>query len=329
MDLEKKVKETYDLIYKKKFGILFIRSFVIAFRISTQSARLTTTEAEVGLEFSKTTTSENLPKNEVVQETLREAINSTTFNVTFIPNTINIINSPLTTTAPSTNSSITAITANTTTTPTTPTTVESTIRRRLTFRTEETFTTDLLNLSSTAFRNRAALLKSNLEPFYRNVFPSLRNFTVISFSNGSIVNNIDLKFATASAPNETQIVDVLVKAVSNITVFVIDKGSIVVDVTYPENAKGFRASSQDETSITLQWNKINNKISFVLQFNGTETFISAPEGDGPVNYTVSSLSPGTNYTFTLFSVFDNIRSRGVQLTAATASKNAYASIFYI
>lgn len=73
-----------------------------------------------------------------------------------------LADSPLTTTAPSTNSSITAITANTTTTPTTPTTVESTIRRRLTFRTAETFTTDLLNLSSTAFRNRAALLKSNV-----------------------------------------------------------------------------------------------------------------------------------------------------------------------
>ncbi|XP_027894837.1 uncharacterized protein LOC114157866 [Xiphophorus couchianus] len=230
--------------------------------------------------------------------------------------------SPLTTTAPSTNSSITAITANTTTTPTTPTTVESTIRRRLTFRTAETFTTDLLNLSSTAFRNRAALLKSNLEPFCRNEFPSLRNFTVISFSNGSIVNNIDLEFATASAPNNTKIVDVLVKAVSNITVFVIDKGSIVVDVTYPENAKAFKASNQDETSITLQWNEINNNISFILQFNGRETSIRAPDGDGPVNHTVSSLSPGTKYTFTLFSVFNNIRSSGVQLAAATAPINA-------
>ncbi|XP_032439881.1 deleted in malignant brain tumors 1 protein-like [Xiphophorus hellerii] len=99
-------------------------------------------------------------------------------------------------------------------------------------------------------------------------------------------------------------------------------GVNVTAATNPENADGFKASSQDETSITLQWNKGNNKISFVLQFNGTETFISAPEGDGPVNYTVSSLSPGTKYTFTLFSVFDNTRSRGVQLTAATTPENA-------
>ncbi|XP_023202454.1 uncharacterized protein LOC111611064 [Xiphophorus maculatus] len=149
-----------------------------------------------------------------------------------------------------------------------------------------------------------------------------RPIQAVKIHNGSIVNNIDLEFATASAPNNTQIVDVLVKAVSNITVFVIDKGSIVVDVTYPENANDFKASSQDETSITLQWNKINNNISFVLQFNGTETSISAPNGYGPVNHTVSSLSPGTKYTFTLFSVFNNIRSSGVQLAAATAPKNA-------
>uniref|UniRef100_A0A087Y4G8 SEA domain-containing protein n=1 Tax=Poecilia formosa TaxID=48698 RepID=A0A087Y4G8_POEFO len=181
--------------------------------------------------FNKTTSTDNLPKNEVVQETLLEAMNSTSLNITFVPGSIKIKYSPLTTTAPSTNSSITAITATPTTT--TPTTVESSITRRLTFRTtEETFTADLLNLSSTAFRNRTALLKSNLEPLYKNMFPSLCSFTVISFSNGSIVNNINLEFATASAPNKTQIVNVLVQAVSNITVFIIDTDSVVVDVTY-------------------------------------------------------------------------------------------------
>ena len=85
----------------------------------------------------------------------------------------------------------------------------------------------------------------------------------------------------------------------------------------PTNAISFRPSGQNETSITLQWNKVNNNISFVLQFNGTETSISAPHGDGPVTHTVSSLSAGTKYTFTLFSVFENVRSSGEQLTAVT------------
>ncbi|MED6240451.1 hypothetical protein ATANTOWER_021338, partial [Ataeniobius toweri] len=89
----------------------------------------------------------------------------------------------------------------------------------------------------------------------------------------------------------------------------------------PENTKGFRPSSQNKTSITLQWNKVNNNTSFVLQFNGTETFISSPDGDGPVTHTVSSLIAGTRYTFTLFSVFENIRSSGVSIAAVTVPQN--------
>ncbi|XP_061601699.1 uncharacterized protein LOC133463927 isoform X2 [Cololabis saira] len=92
-------------------------------------------------------------------------------------------------------------------------------------------------------------------------------------------------------------------------------------VTAPLNAKGFRSSDHNETSITLQWTKINSNISFVLQFNGTETNISAPDGDGPVTHTVSSLTAQTQYTFTLFSVFENLRSTGVNITAATAPQN--------
>ncbi|XP_041840352.1 uncharacterized protein LOC121639258 [Melanotaenia boesemani] len=86
----------------------------------------------------------------------------------------------------------------------------------------------------------------------------------------------------------------------------------------------FRAAAQNETSITLQWSKVNNNVSFVLQFNGLETNITAPDGDGPVTYTVSSLTAGTEYTFTLFYVFENIRSSGEQLTAVTAPLNAFS-----
>ncbi|XP_014832985.1 PREDICTED: receptor-type tyrosine-protein phosphatase H [Poecilia mexicana] len=90
----------------------------------------------------------------------------------------------------------------------------------------------------------------------------------------------------------------------------------------PPNAGGFRPSTQDESSISLQWNKINNSTSFVLQFNGTETNIRAADGDGPVTHTVSSLTAGTRYTFILFSVLDGVRSSGVELTTATVPQNA-------
>ncbi|XP_036072588.1 uncharacterized protein LOC112156145 isoform X3 [Oryzias melastigma] len=94
-------------------------------------------------------------------------------------------------------------------------------------------------------------------------------------------------------------------------------GQQLTAVTAPQNAKSFKASTQNETSITLQWDKVNNNVSFVLQFNGTETNIRAPAGDGVVNHTVSSLTARTKYTFTLFSVFENVRSSGVNITAAT------------
>ncbi|MEQ2307211.1 hypothetical protein AMECASPLE_016070, partial [Ameca splendens] len=98
-------------------------------------------------------------------------------------------------------------------------------------------------------------------------------------------------------------------------------GEQLTAVTAPLNAEGLTKLREDETSITLQWNKVNNDTSFVLQFNGRETFISSPDGDGPVTYTVSSLTAGTRYTFTLFSVFENVRSSGVSITTVTAPKN--------
>ncbi|XP_026208824.1 uncharacterized protein LOC113157498 isoform X3 [Anabas testudineus] len=99
-------------------------------------------------------------------------------------------------------------------------------------------------------------------------------------------------------------------------------GVTITAVTAPPNAGNLRATGQTETSISLQWNPVNNNVSFVLQFNGTETNISAPDGGGPVTQTVSSLTAGTEYTFTLFSVFENVRSSGVTITAVTAPPNA-------
>ncbi|CAK6982508.1 tenascin-like, partial [Scomber scombrus] len=101
-------------------------------------------------------------------------------------------------------------------------------------------------------------------------------------------------------------------------------GVNIIAITAPQNAQAFKSTGQDETSITLQWNKVNDTGSFILQFNGAEINITAPDGDGAVTHTVSSLTAGTKYTFTLFSVFENIRSSGVNITAVTAPQNAQA-----
>nr|XP_046236803.1 tenascin-N-like isoform X12 [Scatophagus argus] len=99
-------------------------------------------------------------------------------------------------------------------------------------------------------------------------------------------------------------------------------GVNIIAVTAPPNAENFRPTGQDESSITLQWDKVNSNVSFILQYNGAEINISAPDGDGPVTHTVSSLAAGTQYTFTLFSVFESVRSSGVNAVAVTAPPNA-------
>ncbi|MEQ2267425.1 hypothetical protein XENORESO_005871, partial [Xenotaenia resolanae] len=82
--------------------------------------------------------------------------------------------------------------------------------------------------------------------------------------------------------------------------------------------QNFHSEHQDKMRpASLWWFKVNNNTSFVLQYNGTETNISAPDGDRPVTHTVSSLTAGTRYTFTLFSVIGNVRDSGEQLTAVT------------
>ncbi|XP_014834221.1 PREDICTED: mucin-5AC-like [Poecilia mexicana] len=224
------------------------------------------TQAEVGVEFNKTTPATTIPKAEEVQATLKEAVNNPniTLNVTFDAASIEIIRVPATApptvsttvlqnttittngtaanittvaatmkpgTSAASNATTKTLTTVTTTTTTKTTTAVQTIRQ-LTFRSPgETFTTDLLDSTSTAFKNRATLLKSTLEPYYKRSFSSFSDLTVKSFRNGSIINEMELRFASASPPTGSEIAQVLVNAASNITAFTVDTTSIFVDGT--------------------------------------------------------------------------------------------------
>ncbi|XP_027894676.1 integumentary mucin C.1-like [Xiphophorus couchianus] len=284
--LEVKVIAVYDIIYRSRYGILFIRSFIISFKPAFTRFRMNGTQAEVGVEFNKSTPAETIPKAEDVQATLKEAVNNpnSTLNVTFDVNSIQIISVPATsapivlqntttttnetaanittgvatttpgtstasnattttngtaanittgvaTTKPGTSTASNATTTAVTTITTKTTTVVQTVRQ-LTFRSPgETFTTDLLDSTSTAFKNRASLLKSTLEPFYKQSFSSFSDLTVKSFRSGSIINEMELRFVSASAPTGSEIAQVLVKVASNITAFTVDAASIFVDGT--------------------------------------------------------------------------------------------------
>lgn len=87
-------------------------------------------------------------------------------------------------------------------------------------------------------------------------------------------------------------------------------------ISAPAKNTFFYAVSQTETSITLQWNNVRNR-SYIVQFDGEQILIPASEGTGPVNYVVSNLNAGTRYTFSLFTVLENVSSSGVTVTAVT------------
>ncbi|KAM6898595.1 receptor-type tyrosine-protein phosphatase H-like [Lycodopsis pacificus] len=92
--------------------------------------------------------------------------------------------------------------------------------------------------------------------------------------------------------------------------------------TAPLNAGGFKSVAQSETSITLQWNKVKDILDYTLLHSGGEINVAAPEGQEPVTHTITGLTNMTQYDFTLFTVFENIKSSGVNITAFTAPLNA-------
>ena len=83
----------------------------------------------------------------------------------------------------------------------------------------------------------------------------------------------------------------------------------------PRNSGEFKSVGQTETSITLQWAKVDDILNYTLLFNGTET--NVPGSEGNVTHTISDLTSATEYNFTLYTVHENIRSSGVNISAFT------------
>ncbi|XP_029931952.1 uncharacterized protein YBL113C-like isoform X2 [Myripristis murdjan] len=235
-------------------------------RARRQARTTVDTEAEVEAVFNRSASVQELPQASEVTEVVRQDVANTSitsqFNISLDASSITVTKDINTTanattpaaptpvanattpvatnattpvatnaTTPVANATTPVATNATTAAATTPaTTTEALIVKRLSFKTDETFTSDLLDTSSTAFTDRATLLKTQLEPFYKAAFTAFRFLTAQSFSNGSIVNNVALSFG-GSAPNASAVGEVLVNAASNITAFKIDTSSITVDGT--------------------------------------------------------------------------------------------------
>ncbi|XP_040923291.1 receptor-type tyrosine-protein phosphatase H-like isoform X12 [Toxotes jaculatrix] len=110
-----------------------------------------------------------------------------------------------------------------------------------------------------------------------------------------------------------------------ITVFegVNSTGHTFTAVTAPRDTEVFKSVGQSETSITLQWKKVDNILKYALKFNGVtrEINVTATTGDNLMNHTISNLTSATEYNFTLFAEFENVRSSGVYHIAATVPEN--------
>ncbi|XP_062415949.1 receptor-type tyrosine-protein phosphatase H-like isoform X3 [Pungitius pungitius] len=94
-------------------------------------------------------------------------------------------------------------------------------------------------------------------------------------------------------------------------------------VTAPCNAEDLKSVNQTETSITLQWKKVDNILNYKLVVNGErkESATGSMEEEY-VTHKISNLTCGTRHNFTLFTEFENITSTGVNYSAPTAPCNA-------
>ncbi|XP_051538988.1 receptor-type tyrosine-protein phosphatase eta-like [Myxocyprinus asiaticus] len=97
-------------------------------------------------------------------------------------------------------------------------------------------------------------------------------------------------------------------------------------VTTPLNVDSVIVSHQDDTNIALFWFHVNNdpQYDYILQYGDTETFIKGYYERRPLLiYTVSSLFPGTTYTFTIYTVFEDVRSSGYRFSATTTPSSVF------
>ncbi|XP_044034999.1 receptor-type tyrosine-protein phosphatase H-like isoform X2 [Siniperca chuatsi] len=98
-------------------------------------------------------------------------------------------------------------------------------------------------------------------------------------------------------------------------------GVNITAVTAPRNTEEFKSVGQNETSITLQWKTVNDSLNYIILFNGSDVDITASAGQEQITHAILELTSGTKYDFSLFTVFENVRSSGVNITAVTAPKN--------
>ncbi|KAG7495591.1 hypothetical protein JOB18_002538 [Solea senegalensis] len=222
---------------------------------TTTAARTTTTTAAITTAapttMAVTTTTSAAPTtNTVATATTTAGLTTTTMAAT--PNTATIttatagptVTNTATTAMPTTTAAPTAATVTTTnavtatetntigaTTVINPAPVtEAITNKNLTFRSlNATFSSDLLDQSSPAYKSRSSRITTQLTPVFKRGFPSFVKLNVLGFREGSVFNILNLQFLSSSVPNNTQLAKTLISAAPNVTGFDIEISSITID----------------------------------------------------------------------------------------------------
>ncbi|KAF5883000.1 receptor-type tyrosine-protein phosphatase H-like, partial [Clarias magur] len=87
----------------------------------------------------------------------------------------------------------------------------------------------------------------------------------------------------------------------------------------PHDVTNISVKNRSETVLILEWDKVNNdsNYSYLLSYNNQNVTISGLEGGSTVTHMVQNLTAGTEYNFTLYTVFKEVLSAGYSFSNVT------------
>jgi len=98
----------------------------------------------------------------------------------------------------------------------------------------------------------------------------------------------------------------------------------------PSNVGSVSVVNREETYITLQWEKVNNRSDYIYELKNwtklDELLTLISPNDSLVEHNVTSLSPGTEYSFTLYTVFEGVKSSGYNFSNVTGESQYIISV---
>lgn len=233
-NLERRVVRECRNAYRDSFAA-FLDCLVREFRPARTLPRMPDTEVEMDVLFNSSASSEDIPTIDNVTQTLVDSLNMSSV---FLADTIRPVVTN-TTATPTPTSFTTPIVI----TDTTAVTIETLSTTLMTFRsTGVPFSSALLNRTSPEYQARASLVITELTPFFTDTFDEFRGLAVISFSQGSILNQLAGIFASNGVPNATELLNFFLGLSSNNTSLNIDPNFLLVNGTQVSSGVSYKIS---------------------------------------------------------------------------------------